>query len=72
MSRAVAPVERAFRAPDVGGAALPDAIAERVADLILASPADDHSLRSYRPRSAEAYFLQLGPGPTSSLSLACR
>ena len=41
-------------------AALPDAIAERVAGSITQSPPnDDARLHSYRPRSSEAYFLQL-------------
>ena len=51
--------ERFERAP-ADGAALSDAIAERVADSIARSPAaDDARLHSYRPRSSEAYFLQL-------------
>jgi DNA-binding winged helix-turn-helix (wHTH) protein len=49
-----------FERPQADGAALPDAIAERVADsLPQLSALDRIGLRSYRPRSSEAYFLQL-------------
>lgn len=48
-----------FEQSDVGGAALQDAIATRVAISFAQAPADDHELHSYRPRAAEAYFLQL-------------
>ena len=49
-----------FERPQADGAALSDAIAERVAGSIAPpSSVDDVRRRSYRPRSAEAYFLQL-------------
>jgi DNA-binding winged helix-turn-helix (wHTH) protein/tetratricopeptide (TPR) repeat protein len=41
------------------GAALQDAIAERVATFLPQSPTVDQGVHSYRPRAAEAYFLQL-------------
>ena len=41
------------------GAALQDAIAARVATSLPQSPSDAFGVRSYRPRAAEAYFLQL-------------
>ena len=49
-----------FERPQADGVALSDEIAERVAGSIASLPArDDARLRSYRPRSPEAYFLQL-------------
>ena len=47
-----------FERPQPDGAALQDAIAHRVATS-LPDAANDHELHSYRPRAAEAYFLQL-------------
>ncbi|HEV7545965.1 MAG TPA: tetratricopeptide repeat protein, partial [Reyranella sp.] len=48
-----------FEQPQVDGVALQDAIAERVAISLPQFSAAGHGLRSYRPRAAEAYFLQL-------------
>jgi DNA-binding winged helix-turn-helix (wHTH) protein/tetratricopeptide (TPR) repeat protein len=49
-----------FEQPRMNGAALQDAIAGRVArSLAQLSGADRAGLHSYRPRSSEAYFLQL-------------
>jgi DNA-binding winged helix-turn-helix (wHTH) protein/tetratricopeptide (TPR) repeat protein len=48
-----------FEQRQADGVALQDAIAERVAISLPQSSADGHGLRSYRPRAAEAYFLQL-------------
>jgi TolB-like protein/Tfp pilus assembly protein PilF len=48
-----------FEEPDADGAALQDAIATRVAAALPQSSPVDHELHSYRPRAAEAYFLQL-------------
>ena len=48
-----------FEQSDLGGAALQDAIATRVATSFSEPRAVDHELHSYRPRAAEAYFLQL-------------
>jgi DNA-binding winged helix-turn-helix (wHTH) protein/tetratricopeptide (TPR) repeat protein len=49
-----------FEKPRAEAAALQDVIAQRVADsLAQLSPADRSSLQSYRPRSTEAFFLQL-------------
>jgi serine/threonine-protein kinase len=47
-----------FERPQPDGAALQDAIARRVATS-LPDAANEHELHSYRPRAAEAYFLQL-------------
>lgn len=47
-----------FEHPQANGAALQDMIARRVASS-LPQLAFDHGLDSYRPRAAEAYFLQL-------------
>jgi len=47
-----------FEQPQVNGAALQDAIATWVASS-LPQPSAVHGLHSYRPRTAEAYFLQL-------------
>jgi DNA-binding winged helix-turn-helix (wHTH) protein/tetratricopeptide (TPR) repeat protein len=48
----------AYQAAD--GASLQDAIAKRVANSVAQSPNFDHGgLRSYRPRSSDAYLLQL-------------
>ena len=48
-----------FERPQLDGAALQDAIARRVATSLPDAAANDHELHSYRPRAAEAYFLQL-------------
>jgi serine/threonine-protein kinase len=49
-----------FEQPQAEAAALQDAIAERVADsLAKLSAATRDALRSYRPRSMEAFFLQM-------------
>jgi len=48
-----------FEQSQVDGVALQDAIAERVATSLPQLSAVDHGLHSYRPRAAEAYFLQL-------------
>ncbi|MDP2333870.1 MAG: winged helix-turn-helix domain-containing protein [Reyranella sp.] len=48
-----------FEHPQADGAALQDAIARRVANSLPQLSAVDHDLNSYRPRAAEAYFLQL-------------
>jgi tetratricopeptide (TPR) repeat protein len=48
-----------FEQPQMDGAALQDAIATRVAISLPESPTVEHELHSYRPRAAEAYFLQL-------------
>src|SRR5580692_1679412 len=48
-----------FEQSRVDGVALQDAIAERVATSLPRLSAADHGLHSYRPRAAEAYFLQL-------------
>jgi DNA-binding winged helix-turn-helix (wHTH) protein/tetratricopeptide (TPR) repeat protein len=50
--------ERFEHAP-MDAAALQDAIAARVATSLPPSSLADHDLQSYRPRAAEAYFLQL-------------
>ena len=48
-----------FEQPQADGVALQDAIAERVAISLPQLSAAGQGLRSYRPRAAEAYFLQL-------------
>ena len=48
-----------FERPQFDGTALQDAIARRVATSLPDAAANDHELHSYRPRAAEAYFLQL-------------
>src|SRR4029077_3679460 len=49
-----------FEHPVADGAALQDVIAQRLANsLVQLSTAAHGGLRSYRPRSSEAYFLQL-------------
>jgi DNA-binding winged helix-turn-helix (wHTH) protein/tetratricopeptide (TPR) repeat protein len=48
-----------FEQSQIDGAALQDAIASRVARSFPQSEAADYELHSYRPRAAEAYFLQL-------------
>lgn len=48
-----------FERPAVDGAALQDAIAARVTMLLPQAALADAEVRSYRPRAAEAYFLQL-------------
>ncbi len=48
-----------FEQPQVEGAALQDAIAIRVATSLPQSSPVDPGVHSYRPRAAEAYFLQL-------------
>jgi DNA-binding winged helix-turn-helix (wHTH) protein/tetratricopeptide (TPR) repeat protein len=48
-----------FEQPRLDGVALQDAIARRVATSLPGTAANDHELHSYRPRAAEAYFLQL-------------
>lgn len=48
-----------FEHPQADGAALQDMIARRVAGSLPQLSAVDHGLDSYRPRAAEAYFLQL-------------
>jgi DNA-binding winged helix-turn-helix (wHTH) protein/tetratricopeptide (TPR) repeat protein len=48
-----------FEQPDVNGAALQDAIAARVATVLPQSSLVEPDVQSYRPRAAEAYFLQL-------------
>jgi DNA-binding winged helix-turn-helix (wHTH) protein/tetratricopeptide (TPR) repeat protein len=48
-----------FEQPEMNGAALQDAIAARVATLAPDVPGADREVQSYRPRAAEAYFLQL-------------
>ena len=48
-----------FEQPQVEGAALQDAIAIRVATSLPQSSPADPGVHSYRPRAAEAYFLQL-------------
>jgi DNA-binding winged helix-turn-helix (wHTH) protein/tetratricopeptide (TPR) repeat protein len=48
-----------FEQPDVNGAALQDAIAARVATTLPQSSLVEPDVQSYRPRAAEAYFLQL-------------
>jgi DNA-binding winged helix-turn-helix (wHTH) protein/tetratricopeptide (TPR) repeat protein len=48
-----------FEQPQVDGAALQDAIAIRVATSLPQSSPADPGVHSYRPRAAEAYFLQL-------------
>jgi DNA-binding winged helix-turn-helix (wHTH) protein/tetratricopeptide (TPR) repeat protein len=48
-----------FEQSQVDGVALQDAIAERVATSLPQLSAAGHGLHSYRPRAAEAYFLQL-------------
>jgi TolB-like protein/Flp pilus assembly protein TadD len=48
-----------FEQSQVDGVALQDAIAERVATSLPQLSTVDHGLHSYRPRAAEAYFLQL-------------
>jgi TolB-like protein/Tfp pilus assembly protein PilF len=48
-----------FEQSQVNGVALQDAIATWVATSLPQSSAVDHGLHSYRPRAAEAYFLQL-------------
>ena len=48
-----------FEQPDANGAALQDAIAARVATALPQSSRLDPDMQSYRPRAAEAYFLQL-------------
>ena len=48
-----------FEQPQINGAALQDAIAARVATLAPQTSVIDRDVHSYRPRAAEAYFLQL-------------
>src|SRR5260370_19808615 len=48
-----------FEQSQVDGVGLQDAIAERVATSLPQLSAAGHGLHSYRPRAAEAYFLQL-------------
>jgi DNA-binding winged helix-turn-helix (wHTH) protein/tetratricopeptide (TPR) repeat protein len=49
-----------FEQPELAGAALQDAIAGRVARSVAeASAAERGSLKSYQPRSSQAYFLQI-------------
>src|SRR5215471_2086358 len=48
-----------FEQPEVNGAALQDAIAARVATVLPQSSLVEPDVQSYRPRAAEAYFLQL-------------
>jgi DNA-binding winged helix-turn-helix (wHTH) protein/tetratricopeptide (TPR) repeat protein len=48
-----------FEHAEEDGAALEDAIARRVASSLPQLSAIDHGMDSYRPRSAEAYYLQL-------------
>lgn len=48
-----------FAHPQADGVVLQDAIATRVASSLPQTPAVAPDLRSYRPRAAEAYFLQL-------------
>lgn len=48
-----------FEQPQMDAVALQDAIATRVATSLPRSSGVDHDLHSYRPRAAEAYFLQL-------------
>lgn len=48
-----------FERPVADSTAMQDAIAERVATSLPHSSAADDGLHSYRPRAAEAYFLQL-------------
>jgi len=48
-----------FEQSQVDGVGLQDAIAERVAASLPQLSAAGHGLHSYRPRAAEAYFLQL-------------
>ena len=48
-----------FEQPQNDGAALQDAIAERVATFLPQSSTVEQGVHSYRPRAAEAYFLQL-------------
>jgi len=48
-----------FEQPHVDAVALQDAIATRVATSLPRSSAVDRDLHSYRPRAADAYFLQL-------------
>lgn len=51
-------IER-FEQPKINGAALQDAIAARVASVLPQSSLIEPDVHSYRPRAAEAYFLQL-------------
>jgi serine/threonine-protein kinase len=48
-----------FEQPHVDGAGLQDAIATWVTTSLPEFPAAEHGVQSYRPRAAEAYFLQL-------------
>jgi DNA-binding winged helix-turn-helix (wHTH) protein/tetratricopeptide (TPR) repeat protein len=48
-----------FEQPQGNGAALQDAIASRVATVLPQSALAEADVQSYRPRAAEAYFLQL-------------
>lgn len=48
-----------FEQPGMNGAALQDAIAVRVAMSLPGTSLADQDVQSYRPRAAEAYFLQL-------------
>ncbi len=48
-----------FEQPEMNGAALQDAIAVRVATSLPGASLVDQDVQSYRPRAAEAYFLQL-------------
>ena len=60
-----------FERPQLDGVALQDAIARRVATSLPDAAATDHELESYRPRAAEAYFLQLEARAPSRLP-GCR